>query len=221
MFKEIRLKFKKSEHKSIWIALSLFAISGVVFLIIVSAESTSGTKTWLEQKSYWTTLGTSLLLGGACATLGALIGFLFGIPKIKERDNQNNGKGGSVIHNDNLVQVSDWLTKIIVGVGLTELKNFPEILRNISVFVSPIFRTKPTSSMVLDGANVTSVSVVLYFFILGFITFYLWTRFKFFEMIEETIEDSKDNSIETSLNHPQNIDGQNIDPQAKEEQPIP
>lgn len=64
-----------------------------------------------------------LLLALASVMVGVLVGFLFGIPRAL----QNAGTGGAEAGwgrystNTNLEQISDWLTKILVGVGLVEL----------------------------------------------------------------------------------------------------
>ncbi len=43
--------------------------------------------------------------------------------------------------NSNLVEVSDWLTKIIVGVGLIELKSLPGSARSMAAFIAPSLAT--------------------------------------------------------------------------------
>src|SRR5688500_2738159 len=80
---------------------------------------------------FFTALGIALLIGGAFFTAGGLIGFLFGIPKLLQNTAlvpEEVSKKTVIVHNDNLVQISDWLTKIIVGVGLTQLTNIPHYL---------------------------------------------------------------------------------------------
>ena len=79
---------------------------------------------WDEQryhstKLYLITLGTALLIGFSCFSIGAFCGFLFGIPRIISSSGSSStaldDKSKNLIfHNDNLVQISDWLTKIIV-----------------------------------------------------------------------------------------------------------
>ena len=68
----------------------------------------------------------SLLIAGALWLTGGLLGFLFGIPKVADHSATTpvaGPPGGArpfYMVNTNLEQVSDWLTKIIVGVGLVE-----------------------------------------------------------------------------------------------------
>ena len=59
----------------------------------------------------------------ACIVAGAVIGFLFGIPKILQGNSNNTAtqneenKDYRIQVNTNLTEISDWLTKIIVGSG--------------------------------------------------------------------------------------------------------
>ena len=66
-------------------------------------------------------ISTSLLLGLATFLIGGLIGFLFGIPKINTEYSKNKEK--EYLANTSLEEISDWLTKIIIGLGLTQLIN--------------------------------------------------------------------------------------------------
>jgi len=79
-------------------------------------------------------LAIGLMAAAAAFALGALLGFLFGIPRSigssapdsgKASDEGNaTGEGAAARHftaNTNLEQISDWLTKILVGVGLVQI----------------------------------------------------------------------------------------------------
>lgn len=113
--------------------------------------------------------GLFLLAGGALAA-GILIGFLFGIPRTRQQsssDGQPAGEGYAV--NTNLEQISDWLTKIIVGVGLIQLATFPGKLKALAGYFANAI-----------GPGVISDSLVLailgFFAIFGFLLGYLWAR---------------------------------------------
>ncbi|HKB41777.1 MAG TPA: hypothetical protein VKD72_35455, partial [Gemmataceae bacterium] len=69
----------------------------------------------------------------------------------------------------NLEQISDWLTKIIVGVGLVQLTSLPEKSLELGSFLATAFgRTTVPSAIIL---------VILYYFgIFAFLLGYLWTR---------------------------------------------
>jgi hypothetical protein len=106
--------------------------------------------------------------------IGGLGGFLFGIPIPKAKstgDSQNTYED-----NDNLVQVSDWLTKIIVGVGLTQLVQIPDKLTSMGEKLKPAFYSGPIGEL-------AAIATLLYFGVTGFTLTYLWTRLYFKKML--------------------------------------
>lgn len=72
-------------------------------------------------------LGSGAFLAGAATALGSFIGFLFGVPRSREPQKQGDAmlshEPNSYLPNTNLEQISDWLTKIMVGVGLVEIRS--------------------------------------------------------------------------------------------------
>jgi hypothetical protein len=84
-------------------------------------------------------LALSLLFGAACMVSGWLLGLLFGVPRTLARPGGNpplqagaapgaaDAAAASRV-NTNLEDISDWLTKTIVGVGLTQLLSAPAFL---------------------------------------------------------------------------------------------
>jgi hypothetical protein len=114
-------------------------------------------------------LAVSLLSAGAALAMGLLVGFLFGIPRAVQDGNAPPATGPTFKANTNLEQISDWLTKIIVGVGLVQLATIPGKLRNLGDYFATAF-----------GVPAVPASVVLtlfgYFGIFGFLLGYLWAR---------------------------------------------
>ena len=82
--------------------------------------------------------------------------------------NQSKTKS-SLKANTNLVEISDWLTKMIVGVGLYQLSTFPGKLKSLADYFATAF-----------GAPAAPPSLVMailgYFGIFGFLLGYLWAR---------------------------------------------
>lgn len=72
--------------------------------------------------------------------------------------------------NSNLVEVSDWLTKIIVGVGLIELKSLPATAQGVAAFIAP------SLAIDTDTAKAVVGGVMLFFSVHGFLIGYLLTR---------------------------------------------
>src|ERR1700753_3227754 len=97
----------------------------------------------------FTVLGYGLYVGSfascmiwslACLISGVAIGFLFGIPKIQQglkTGNSDKDEPNYQLHvNSNLTEISDWLTKIIVGLGLIKLSKLPPYLTSMAVALS-------------------------------------------------------------------------------------
>jgi tetratricopeptide (TPR) repeat protein len=126
-------------------------------------------------------IATPLLWAFACLALGAAMGFLFGIPKLAqnavapEDDTEDKNKKKSNRRpfrqqpNTNLTDISDWLTKIIVGVGLMQLKDLPAFLKRISL---PLAESINPEEPMLAFA----VGIVVCFTVVGFLFGYLSTR---------------------------------------------
>ena len=134
-----------------------------------------------------TALATGLLISGACLLLGGLVGFLFGIPRTLQESSESTSKapkasggleserptaGGQVQYkaNTNLEQISDWLTKILVGVGLTQLTTLPKKLPELAAYLAPAFGGQAASG------DLFAIAMVFYFLSAGFLFGYLWTR---------------------------------------------
>ena len=105
-----------------------------------------------------------------CLATGALFGFLFGVPKITQK------AGLSTTHrpNSNIEVVSDWLTKIIVGVGLVESHKIGGALSETSADLgkSLAVRTNVPTEVAASFAQ----ALIIYFCVAGMIQGYLLTR---------------------------------------------
>jgi hypothetical protein len=77
--------------------------------------------------------------------------------------------------NTNLTDISDWLTKIIVGVGLVQLGKIRGLLRDASRFVSVGLASGVNGKQPADFAAI-ALGILLYFTAIGFLSSYLLTR---------------------------------------------
>lgn len=145
---------------------NFFFITTIVGLLIVVVKSGLSTNA-----------SAPLLWSLGCLASGAFVGFLFGIPKILQGDRQpGNAVAGqdSAISdyrqrvNTNLEEISDWLTKIIVGLGLINLRSIPPQLNLLSNILA--------SGMEGNNNQAFALSLIIYFLILGFLFGYLSTR---------------------------------------------
>jgi hypothetical protein len=135
----------------------------------------------------------ALLIALAALALGAFTGFLFGLPRTLTGDQDHEApiaapasagaqqlaatstspppgrtRIGSGV-NTNLERVSNWLTTIIVGVGLTKLEELPGNFIAFGKIVEPYFGF---------GGGAFAIAALIYFFICGFFLIYVGTRVK-------------------------------------------
>jgi len=107
----------------------------------------------------------------ACAALiaGAALGFLFGIPRTVAASANDQSPKPMLGVNSNLVRVSDWLTKLILALGLVQLGELRSHISLAGNFVARgISSAHPPTAF--------AVALLLYFSILGFFAGYLSTR---------------------------------------------
>ena len=113
-------------------------------------------------------MATGTLVAAAAMLVGCLLGFLFGIPRTLQgeggtEETADGGKGGVRYEaNTNLEQISDWLTKILVGVGLTQLSSAGEKLSALADFIAP-------GLAVSSAPRVLSIAIVTFFSVSGFL----------------------------------------------------
>lgn len=147
---------------------------GVAAVLIFSVQA-SGFKQALSFIAF------GLALSGASLLVGGLIGFLFGIPRklqeqpdLKEKEKEAEGREGTAQRslyggNTNLEQISDWLTKILVGVGLTQITAIGTAISDARAFALAGFGGLPASGEF-------GTALILHFLVSGFLVGYLWTR---------------------------------------------
>ena len=103
-----------------------------------------------------------------------LVGFLFAIPKVLQTDSKPGDSGYDQRVNTNLEQISDWLTKIIVGLGLVELRAVPDKLQNAAKWMAQSLATPGTQPS--DALISFAGAFIIFFSVLGFFAGYLATR---------------------------------------------
>jgi len=134
----------------------------------------------------------------AAYTAGLLLGFLFSIPKAAEDPTPDRVSKGSgdvspstanatpeaeqtavprklLSVNTNFEQISDWLTKIIVGVGLVESKQIIVTTGQLTGFLAAGFASA-SRKPVDPSLDVLALAIIIGFPSLGTLTGYLYTR---------------------------------------------
>jgi hypothetical protein len=134
-----------------------------------------------------TAFAVAIIFSGGSFLAGSVVGFLFGIPRALQHSSPAaqspaaGAEGESFASNTNLEQISDWLTKILVGVGLTQLSTMSTKIGQLATVMGNALAMNQgmrTSSAAFSGA------VFVYFSIFGFLLCYLWTRLYFKNWLE-------------------------------------
>jgi hypothetical protein len=124
---------------------------------------------------------TAFLLFVAAAAVGALLGFLFGMPRARMADLTGEVTPRAAtfyLTNSNLIKVSDWLTTIVIGLGLVNLGKVVPALRDLGHALH-----QPLGGTAYAGA--VGISVLIVGVLAGFILDYLWTSIRVRELLEE------------------------------------
>jgi hypothetical protein len=139
------------------VVLAFVAVIGIAFVAVT--ESTL----------------VAVATGLASFMIGGIFGFLFGIPRYAASSTDKRLQEGSGVvkyqANTNLEQISDWLTKILVGVGLTQFRVIGSFFHSVSRQVGHAM----TGTFSINGA-VAASSLMLLTSVAGFLFFYLWSR---------------------------------------------
>ena len=114
----------------------------------------------------WAALAILFLLALAAAGGGGVLGFLFGVPRLKTDAKTD----GDYVHNTNLEQVSDWLTKIIIGATLVQIDDIARAIGGLSSSIG--------DKIDESGGAVAVTSILVFSFVGGFMWSYLWTSLR-------------------------------------------
>jgi uncharacterized membrane protein len=114
------------------------------------------------------------LWGMACLACGALIGFVFGVPRwVGSRADRRDELYRP---NANIEKLSDWLTKIVVGVGLVEFHQIGPTIGWLSGIFAAGAALKSGRTGTPEEAKALAAGIVVYFFVTGMIQGFLLTR---------------------------------------------
>ncbi len=162
----------------------------------------------------------SAMLAISSHLVGWLIGFIFGIPRtVQDQEHRTDGAGtahrehaprneprSAYRVNTNLEQVSDWLTKILVGVGLTQFGNIKSILlESANYFAAGIVD--------VDNIEPMITAIMVYYLIGGFLSGYFLTRLFFSEAFSQVDEELTQENGDIRAAHDDGIDVTNFSPQ--------
>jgi tetratricopeptide (TPR) repeat protein len=156
-----------------------FAVLGIIITCVV----------------WWDRCSVALLWASAAAAAGFIVGFIFGFPRtiaqpltpdappatsaVPAPDAPNGphqtARAARLSVNTNLEQVSDWITKTIVALGLVQLRQLPRYFAQIASYAGRATGRPYTGASAQEAA----AALLGYFTVLGFLAGYLLTRMFF------------------------------------------
>jgi hypothetical protein len=172
--------------------------SSSLFLIVMGILALIGCiPIGLYSGHFWS---VGMLVAGAALLSGFLLGFIFAIPRV---DGPKRDPGASQLEdqetprNGNLVEISDWLTKIIVGVGLVELHSISGELGKLARYLAPGLQPVPcvggaSCAESLASAQAVGLAILTFYFALGFLLGYVWTMIFFQSDLERKLKDAEE-----------------------------
>jgi hypothetical protein len=169
------------------------------YLLLVLAAGIIGVMFNALRYEHWVhsivakTAGMGILFAGSAFIVGVLLGFLFGFPpatgvsppltsgQASGAQPGSQGLPGSngtakpairaVLQNTNLQEISDWLTKVIVGASLVELTKLPPLVERFAAFMAK-------GANPYDPSPAVALVILGYFWSCGLLFGYLWTRYE-------------------------------------------
>ena len=170
---------KKQESRESQEAMRMLSLGLLMGLASVPIYALYSSR--IEQ--FFVVLSIGWLLCGSAALVGGTLGFLFGIPRTLQQEDGNapaptelpgspaqpQPRTTSYRANTNLEQISDWLTKILVGVGLIEIDSIRQGLYDLTLQAAKGLGEHSHS-------QVFAAALIGFAAVLGFLFGYLWTR---------------------------------------------
>jgi hypothetical protein len=136
-----------------WFVLGTSGGIGILFSALAVSDSAP-----------WASIGAAGIMALGASIGGSLVGFLFGLPRSK-------GPVGSRAYapNSNFEEMSDWLTKIIIGLGLIQLGAIADAFLRASEAVRVALGLRA-------GSQPIAAALILTFGGIGFLSTYLYAR---------------------------------------------
>jgi len=171
---------REKKEKDVGTALQRFMYGlaiGCALIVIYALRIALG-----GSADFITVVSVGIMAGGASVMTGGLLGFLFGIPytrdevasehKTESDPNRRDSRSANYRPNTSLEQIADWLTKILVGVGLVQIQVIPAKLVSLANYVARGLGGTPSS-------ETFALAILVYFSICGFVFGFLWARLYF------------------------------------------
>ena len=166
---------------------------------------------FFSKKGIYFAMGNYLIISSALFVAGCILGFLFGIPKVLKESSSSTV--GSFSDNANLEEISDWLTKIIVGLTLVQFNHIKAMLIEAANRINMTFQT--------DGFDffVVGYAAIIFYISSGFLLSYFWTRTNYVYILAKGKRDVGDLEKRIDVLQKMNLE-QNVEIQKAEKEKV-
>jgi hypothetical protein len=154
-------------HTTLWLALlALAMLLGGTVWIWVYAFNTPG--------SHWSYVAVGMMTALAALLVGLFAGFLIGIPRVVS-SGQVRLTADRFSPSSNLAEISDWLTKLLLGAGLVSLSRLGGPIGKLIDGVAGGLHGVTSDPAIIQAAKVTAGTIMIAFTVLGLLVGYIVT----------------------------------------------
>jgi hypothetical protein len=108
--------------------------------------------------------------------VGCFVGFLFGIPRVVSSGQLRHDKGTSAYSpSSNLAEVSDWLTKLLLGAGLVQLTRLGKPIGGLIDSVASGLHSTLGGAAAGESAKVLAGAILIGYAVIGLLDAYVVT----------------------------------------------
>jgi hypothetical protein len=157
------------KHTTTWLVfLALVLLLGGTAWIWIYAFNTPG--------SHWSYIAVGMLTALAALMAGFLAGFLIGVPRsVSSGQVRLSGNDQKFSPSTNLAEISDWLTKLLLGAGLVSLSRLGGPLGMLIDDVAAGLYGQKATPAIIQSAKVTAGAIMIAFAVLGLLVSYIVT----------------------------------------------
>jgi hypothetical protein len=175
--------------RSIGLTVVIFGVAGLIFIYFWADGLASHMPKDMPSLGRTAFVSADLLAAAAAAGAGALFGFIFAIPRtldpasravVADAASRDPGAAAHAVlaANTNLERISDWLTTLLIGATLVQIKSIAE-------WVGALGKNLVTAGAAANDAIVPII--VIYYFTLAFLGVYLITRLYLTSAFQQTL----------------------------------
>jgi len=187
-------RFSWVKHVTPWLVLlALGILLGGTAWIWVYAFNTPG--------SHWSYVAVGMLTALAALLVGFFTGFLIGVPRSVSSGQVRLSKSG-FSPSSNLAEISDWLTKLLLGAGLVSLSHLGGPIGRLIDDVAGGLHGVTSDAAIIQAAKVTSGAIMIAFAVLGLLVGYIVTSTWYERRLEKIF--SKDGTDKAPPQKPPN-----------------